>query len=77
MLPADLRERFQILAPGLIRLICRPRMNRYRLNIRPHIHSRLNPYRCQFIPHSQPPKYRSPMRPLPIWTRHHPECSGV
>ncbi len=75
MLPADLRERFQILALGLPRLICRPRMNRYPLNISPRIHPRLNHYQCQVVPirPSQPLKYRSPMRPLPIWTHHHTE----
>ncbi|KAH9046317.1 hypothetical protein EDB83DRAFT_2523323 [Lactarius deliciosus] len=58
----------KLLALGLLRLLCCPRMNTHPLNIHPHIHPRLNTYQNQVpIPPSQPIKY-GPMHPLPIRT---------
>lgn len=78
VLPANLREYFQKLALGLLRL-CRCRMNRYPLNIHPYIHPRLHPYQHLFVPNrpSQPineksPKCPPPIYSLPILTRHRP-----
>ena len=77
--PVDLRERFQILALELLRLIYRLHMNSYLLNtIHLHMHPHLKTYQCQAVTlrPSQSLTYRSPMHLPPVRTRHQcrPEC---
>jgi hypothetical protein len=84
LLPVDLRECFQTLAPGLLRRPCRllyfTRLNSYPLNthLRHGIHLRLNTSWGQVVPIRQPSQRlncRVPMHPIPVLARHqgHPE----
>ena len=82
VLPVDLREYFQTLAPGLCRLPCRlhyfTRLNSYPLNTHLRIHPRLNTSWGQAVPIPQPSQrlsYRALIHPIPIWARRrgHPE----